>query len=93
LVSGGGSGKHHGDHQAVSNHHGRPHVEIEAPIILVPRLDERRLQRIEAGDATQAQIDGGQPGEVVVTARRQRGETARRDAKTCESGRSRQSGK
>src|SRR5205085_10540626 len=58
-----------------------PHVEIEAAIVLMAGLEQRRLQRLEAGDATQAHVECG-AADAVVAACRQRGETICGDTET-----------
>src|SRR5256884_4135299 len=73
LVGRRGTREHDGDDEAVAIHDGRPHVEIEAAVGFVPGLDERGLERVEAGDPTQAQVERG-TADTVIAAGRQRSE-------------------
>src|SRR5437764_13617681 len=79
LVGRRGTREHDGDDEAVAIHDGRPHVEIEAAVGFVPGLDERGLERLEAGDPTQAQVERG-TADAVVAAGRQCREPARGNA-------------
>ena len=69
LVGGRGSREHDRDHEAVPIHDRGPHVEIEAPIVFIPGLDQRRLQLVKAGDPTQRHVECGSTDRVVAACR------------------------